>query len=281
MNDVTILGLGLMGSALARACLKAGHKITVWNRTKEKMKPLVADGALGASSVAAAIDAGQVILICVDSYSVSQRLLNTKDVASRLSNRIIVQLSTGTPQAARDASIWFREHNADYIDGEILVLPEDIGSGKAQILLAGPEPVYDLVEPLLRCLGGDLRYFGENIRAPSTLNLGWLCQRFGMLLGAIHGVKLCNSENVSAGDYASLFPETDRVHILARTIQSGNYAKPNVTVHIWQGILERIRNQAHETGINSDFPEFAAGILNKAVMKGYAEEDVAAVFKLL
>ena len=280
MSDVTVLGLGLMGSALARVIQQAGHIITVWNRTTEKVEPFVADGAVGASNVASAVEASPVIIVCVDNYTVTQNLMETANVEPSLSGRVIIQLSTGTPKDAQEAAAWFRKRGADYIDGEILVLPDAVGEDNAQILLAGEKPVYDRVEPLLRCLGGDLRYFGENVRAPSTLNLGWLCQRFGMLLGALHGVSLCESENVSAESYASLFPDGDRVNKLANTIHTEDYGNPSVTVNVWQAILERIKNQADDTGINNDFPEFGAGIIKKGIMAGYAEEDVSALFKV-
>jgi 3-hydroxyisobutyrate dehydrogenase-like beta-hydroxyacid dehydrogenase len=281
MSDVTVLGLGLMGSALARVIRQAEYKITVWNRTAEKMDPFIADGAKGASSVAYAVEASPVIVVCVDNYAVTKNLMAKAGVEPSLSGRAIVQLSTGTPRGAKEADAWFRERGADYIDGEILVLPDEVGEDDTQILLAGQKPVYSQVKPLLRCLGGDLRYFGENVSAPSTLNLGWLCQRLGLLLGALHGVNLCVSEGVGVDSYASLFPDSDRVHMLARTIHSGDYLNPSVTVRVWQAILERIQNQADEAGINNDFPEFGAGIIKKAIMAGYAEEDVSALFKVL
>lgn len=52
MSDISVLGLGSMGAALARALQRAGHRITVWNRSPEKMQSFVANGAKGAPSVA-------------------------------------------------------------------------------------------------------------------------------------------------------------------------------------------------------------------------------------
>ena len=52
MSDISVLGLGSMGAALARALQRAGHRITVWNRSPEKMQPFVANGADGAPAVA-------------------------------------------------------------------------------------------------------------------------------------------------------------------------------------------------------------------------------------
>ena len=45
MSEVSVIGLGAMGSALVRALLRAGHRVTVWNRTSAKAEPLVREGA--------------------------------------------------------------------------------------------------------------------------------------------------------------------------------------------------------------------------------------------
>jgi len=281
MSDVSVLGLGLMGSALARAIQKAGNKITVWNRTKEKMEPFIAKGAEGASSVISAVDASPVVLVCVDNYTVTKNFMNNEHVKSIIPGRVFVQLSTGAPAEAEEAAAWYKELEANYIDGEILALPEEIGADDTQILFAGHEPSFRQYEPMLQCLGGDLRFLGENVRAPSALNLGWLCQRFGMLLGAIHGINLCASENVGADSYASLFAEGDRVYTLARTIYANDYGNPGVTVQVWRAVIERIQKQADTAGIDNNFPEFAAAVLRKAIKAGHAEEDLSALFKVL
>ena len=281
MSEVTVLGLGLMGSALARAVLKAGYKTTVWNRTQEKMEPFIAQGAGGASSVTSAVDASPVVLICVDNYSVTKDLLDNEAVASVMPGKVLAQLSTGSPTIAEEAATWFNSLDVHYIDGEILALPEGIGADDTQILFAGHELSFRQYEPIFQCLGGDLRFLSENVRAPSALNLGWLCQRFGMLLGALHGINLCASENVGADSYASLFAESDRVYTLARTIHTDDYENPSVTVQVWRDVIERIQKQANTVGIDNSFPELAAAFLRKGIKAGYAAEDLSALFKVL
>lgn len=281
MGDISVIGLGLMGGALARTLQQAGHEVTVWNRSPEKMKPYVADGAMGAPSVASAIAGSSFILVCVDNYAVTHSLLGTDDVAPNLSGRTLVQLSTGTPHEARESAEWFSERGVAYVDGAILVLPDDIGKEYAQILFAGPEAAYAKVEPLLQCLGGDLRYVGENVRAAATLNLAWLCQRLGLILGAIHGAHLCESEEIGADAYATMFPDGDRVRMLARDIFEDSYDSPSVTVRAWNEVLQRIQRQAEDAEIDNGFPEFAAGIIERAIAKGYGDEDIAALIKVI
>ena len=65
VSDVSMIGLGAMGSALARAFVGAGHRITVWNRTRRKMRPLVDAGASGAANLIDAIEASPIIVVCI------------------------------------------------------------------------------------------------------------------------------------------------------------------------------------------------------------------------
>ena len=76
MTDVSMIGLGAMGSALARAFLGAGHRVTVWNRTLSKMEPLSALGANAASCVSEAFEASPVIVVCIDNYELSKNLIS-------------------------------------------------------------------------------------------------------------------------------------------------------------------------------------------------------------
>ena len=75
MTDVTMIGLGAMGSALANAFLGAGHDTTVWNRTPSKMDALLALGATGASSISEAVEASPIIVFCVDNYEITRNLI--------------------------------------------------------------------------------------------------------------------------------------------------------------------------------------------------------------
>ncbi len=97
MSQISALGLGLMGSALAHTLRRAGHQITVWNRSPEKMNALVEKGAEGAANVESAVNASRVILVCVDNYAVTREILGSEDVVPLLSDKILIQLSTGTP----------------------------------------------------------------------------------------------------------------------------------------------------------------------------------------
>src|SRR5688572_16260740 len=139
MSEVTVIGLGNMGSALARALLDApqGRAVTVWNRSPEKAAPLVDKGAGLASSLSAAITDSPIIMMCVTNYTAANHILS--EVAANLPGKLLVQFTTGLPKDARAGETWAEEHGVEYLDCAITGSPSSIGSANAHILVAGRE----------------------------------------------------------------------------------------------------------------------------------------------
>jgi 3-hydroxyisobutyrate dehydrogenase-like beta-hydroxyacid dehydrogenase len=108
MSEVTVIGLGHMGSALARVLQQNGCTVTVWNRSPEKAAPLLEMGAALAPSAAAAVIASPLILVCVTNYAASNRILD--EVAADLAGKLLVQFTTGSPQEARASEGWAHAH---------------------------------------------------------------------------------------------------------------------------------------------------------------------------
>ena len=77
MSEISVVGLGLMGAALASQLQQGGHKMTVWNRSPEKMEPFLVEGAEGAYNVVEAVIASPVVLICVEDYAITKTLFET------------------------------------------------------------------------------------------------------------------------------------------------------------------------------------------------------------
>ena len=279
MSDITVIGLGLMGSALANALLSAGHDITVWNRTREKMEPLISAGAHSATSLGEAIQLSPVVLISVSNYEITSQLIGM-DAAAYLDGRSVVQLSSGTPAQAADSEAWFIDRGAGYLDGAILGGPGGIGKDTAQILICGKEPCWNDCEPVLRCLAGRLQYLGENIRAAATLDMAWLAQRYGVFLSTAHALLLCEAEGVSADQFAKTVAG-DRAAEFAAIVHSGDFSNPSATLSVWNAAHEHIRDHAHDMKINTEFPDFVSSLLTRAEGAGYGDEDIAAIIKIL
>lgn len=281
MSDIAVIGLGLMGSALARAIHRTGHELMVWNRSPAKMHPFIDDGAAAAPDAASAIAASPVVVICIDNYRASDSLLQSDEVVPLLNGRTIVQLSTGTPKEAREASQWINARGAAYLDGAILCGPQQIGTGDAQILLSGDEAAYRRAGDLLACLGGRVRYLGANVRAASALDLAWLTTCYGRFMAIIHAANLCRSEDVGLDDFVSLFPDQPNIQSYATVIHEEIFHECTATLQVWGAALKRIQRQGIDANINTEIPDFVAGFFERAVAAGYGEQNVMALVKLL
>ncbi len=285
MSEITMIGLGAMGSALSLALLKAGHELTVWNRTAQKMAPLVELGADGAESVLEAVQASPLIMVCIDNYAATNQLLRSDDVVTHLAGRTVIQLGTGTPKEARDTEIWLKECGADYLDGAIDSYPDGVGAADGRILIAGSKAAFQHSEAVLKCLGGDLRYLGENVGAAAALDLAELSESLGKYAGLVHGARLCEAEGVGADLLASLFPAGNRARELAEIIHAGDFSLGSLydgtTIRVWEEVVQRLQTQARDTGMNGDLPDYLSRLFKRAVAAGHGEEDIAALIKVL
>lgn len=281
MSEVSVLGLGNMGAALARVLQENGRTITVWNRSPEKAAPLMDKGAVLAPSAAEAIKASPLILVCVTNYAAANQILG--EVATNLSGKLLVQFTTGTPQDSRMCEAWAHEHGAEYLDCAIAGSPGSIGTPSAHILLSGREAVFQKAEPVLRILANNLDYKGELIGLASAWEMVLVMHYYGMFLSLFHSVQICQAEGIPLEEYITLLLEQGKNYEkwLCENIQAGNYRETSAPLELWAGAIQNIAQHAQDSGIRAEFPRLAARLFQEAMAAGYGREEVSALFKVL
>ena len=123
-DGVAVLGLGKMGAALAEALLATGHAVTLWNRTAAKAEAFVGRGAMVAEEPADAVRAGGIVVACLDDVDTCREILTDAD----LRGRVLLQVTSGTPEELRALESWAVERGAELVEGMILVYPSEIRS---------------------------------------------------------------------------------------------------------------------------------------------------------
>ena len=284
MRNVTVIGLGAMGSALARTLLKNGFAVTVWNRTAQRAAPLVAAGAAPADTPATAIAASPVTIVCVGNYADTRQVL--EGARSALHGNTLVQLTTGTGAQAEALAAWAREYGADYLDGVIMAYPSEIGDARSVLLVAGKSDVWSRCERILRTLGGGTRYLGESLHLPSTLDGALIAPMLGMVFGMMQGALLCEKEKFSVATYIDLmvagFPvATHQVQHLAQRIATNHFGDTEAALRTYATAMSAMAEDHRARGINVEFIEFMNGLLARAVKAGYGDEELSAVIKVL
>ncbi|ADU52016.1 3-hydroxyisobutyrate dehydrogenase [Thermaerobacter marianensis DSM 12885] len=165
LRRVGWIGLGAMGSRMARNLIKAGFEVAVWNRTPARAEELGRSGAVvKASPVEVAAGSDVVVTMVADPAAVaavargSQGLLAAAGAGRRF---VWVDMSTIGPQAAREFAAEARERGIPFVDAPV---SGSLGAAEeAQlVILAGGEPtVVRELEPLFTALGRKTIYFGE------------------------------------------------------------------------------------------------------------------------
>ncbi|MCZ6724373.1 MAG: NAD(P)-binding domain-containing protein [Gammaproteobacteria bacterium] len=282
MSEITLIGLGSMGQAIAKTLLDHNVALTVWNRTAEKREALVNLGARGESDLGQAISASPLIIICVSDYAITHALLDQSEIVPLLRGKTILQLSTGTPGEVRKAHQWVVEQGGRYLDGSIMVYPQTVGTEAGQLLVSGAEAVYRDCETYLGLLGGDVRYLGEEIGAAAALDLAVVSRLTAITPGVIHGALICEAEGVSLEQFAAMYPPGDRAYSLAMTIHNNDF-ESNIaaSVNVAIGVATSIKRQSQELGINSDFPDFQLSLYKRAVAAGFQNQDTASQIRVL
>jgi 3-hydroxyisobutyrate dehydrogenase-like beta-hydroxyacid dehydrogenase len=285
MSDVTVVGLGAMGSAIAGAFLQAGFATTVWNRSAEKMAPLQAVGATCAPDCASAMGSSPTTVVCIDDYEATRRLLRSDGTGAALAGRTLVQFSTGTPADARAIEALASQLGAHYLDGAILAYPREVGRD-ALIAVAGPAGVFAAQETLLAALSSDLRYLGDAIGGAAALDVAVMSYYVLSHLGLVHAGLICESEGVRRDLLAGVLVDSqpsdaEEIAHLGKSLQNDAFDDPGASVDVYNNILDRILSQARDRAIDLRIPAFAKTIYQEGVDAGIGGQEVVALIKLL
>ncbi|MBP2583784.1 3-hydroxyisobutyrate dehydrogenase-like beta-hydroxyacid dehydrogenase [Streptomyces sp. PvR006] len=203
-TPVTLLGLGAMGTALARTWLAAGHPLTVWNRTPARAEALAAEGAKAVDSAADAVAASTLVLVCLLDDASVEAALDGADLAGK----DLVNLTTTTPAQARARAVWAEERGARYLDGGIMAVPPMVGVPEAggYVFYSGSRELFELHRESLAVPVGTT-YVGEDAGFAALHDVALLSAMYGMFAGVAHAFALIRREDIDPVAFAPLLGE--------------------------------------------------------------------------
>jgi len=276
---VSFLGLGEMGSALAGALLRAGHPTTVWNRDAAKAAPLVAAGAAAAATVADAAEA-ELIVVCLFDHASVHEVLDP--IADRLAGRRLLNLTTTSPDGARELARWSAAIGADYLDGGIMATPEMIGTPQAGVLYSGSRQLYDDHRSVFETWG-TTEYFGDDAGMASLYDLALLSSMYVMFAGFFHGAAMVGAAGVPAKEFAMRAVDWLRAVVpsiteYADVIDGGDYAVPGQQSLEFSNISD-IVDASRAQGISTELVDVVQRLIHRQVDAGHGTDGVARVIE--
>jgi 3-hydroxyisobutyrate dehydrogenase-like beta-hydroxyacid dehydrogenase len=268
-EPVTVLGLGPMGHAIASAFVAAGHPTTTWNRSGNRPTP---DGATRAPDVTEAVTASKVVVVCLLDYNAVRSVLTP--LADALRGRLVVNLTSGSPDAARALASWAAEHDIPYADGAIMTPTMTIGTPSAVTLHSGHST--DALAPL----GGTRTYLGPEPGRAAAFDVALLDIFWTSVAGVAHAFAVARSENIGATELAPLARGiSDLLPIVidnhSARLEENNHAGDFSNLHSAAAGMAHIIETAEARGLDAGVMRAAHALTRRAIDAGHGTDGIS------
>jgi 3-hydroxyisobutyrate dehydrogenase-like beta-hydroxyacid dehydrogenase len=281
--QIAVLGMGKMGRAVAGRLIAGGHDVAIWNRSPDKAKDLVAQGAKEAGSATEAARGAEVVITSLaDDAAVLAVVNGDSGVAVALGvEATFVDMSTVSPETAVTIS--------DLLGGRslaspILGAPSAVESGQAVYLASGSKERFEQLSPVFSSLSEHVRYLSEDVRRAPQLKL---LANYLLLSGiAVLAEMIATAQAVGlAEDVMREFLDAsplvapalrNRLDALVAADHAGWFSTTLGAKDV--GLAEDL---AMREGLRLPIAEVVKQRYEEAAASGYADADVTAVIELM
>jgi 3-hydroxyisobutyrate dehydrogenase len=281
------VGVGLMGAPMTGRLLDAGYGVTVWNRTRAKIEPLLGKGATGAAGPAEVAERSEIVLICLTDADAVEAVVfgagGIKEAAA--ADKLLVDFSSMRPDRARIMAERLRgETGMGWIDAPVSGGVKGAEEGTLAILAGGAAEEIDRVRPVLAHLSQRVTHMGPSGAGQVTK----LCNQVivGSAIATIaEAVRLAEASGVDATILAEAlaggFADSQPLQIFAPRF-AGRVTEP-LLGHVYTMLKDL--DAAGDLGAANLAPlpmaATAAELLRRAAANGHAEEDIGMIMELL
>lgn len=285
MTQVTVLGLGAMGSRMAKSLLKAGHKVTVWNRTAAAAEPLIAEGAATAPSPREAVRASQFVIAMLRDDEASRFVWlhpETGAFAGMDEGAVAIESSTLTVACVRELSRHADDQGVAFLDAPVLGSRPQADAGALIHLAGGHEDVLARTMPLLRCMGSAVHHAGP-VGNGAALKLV-VNALFGIQVAALAELLgVLRKSGVDCAKASEIIGQTPVCSLAAKgalaSMLAGNFA-PMFPVELVHKDFGYVRRLAESSGARMPVGDAAANVMGDAVSRGMGAENLTGVARL-
>jgi 3-hydroxyisobutyrate dehydrogenase-like beta-hydroxyacid dehydrogenase len=279
--QVGYLGLGIMGRPMAANLVKAGHEVSVWNRSAGKE----VEGARTASTPADAARDAEVVWMCVsDTSAVEQILLGPDGVESVLKEGMIVaDSSTISPNATRRFAEAVRAKGADYVDAPMTGSKVGAEAGQLVFIVGGNEETIARLQPLFTAMGKANVRMGDVGKGQSA-KLGMNLMIAMTFEGFAEGLTLAKKLGVDPADFIGLIQQTmvrsGVIDYKAPFVLKHDFS-PNFPLRLMHKDIHLMLEAAKEARVKLPAIETVDEIYEIASEEGQDDLDYAATLALL
>ena len=170
--EIGLIGLGNMGSGIAKSLLRAGHQLIVYNRTRSRAETLRSHGATVVDSIAQACRGEAVLTMLADDAAVESVVFGEGGILASLPRGgLHISLSTISVALSDKLAEEHTKAGQEYVAAPVFGRPEAAEAGKLFVVAAGLKKSIDRSRPLLEALGPKLAVIGEPPSMANTVKL--------------------------------------------------------------------------------------------------------------
>jgi 3-hydroxyisobutyrate dehydrogenase-like beta-hydroxyacid dehydrogenase len=283
---IGFIGLGTMGSRMAANLQKHGHSLVVFNRTRGKAEPLLAEGATWANSpadLAAQVEIIFTMLARPD--TVEEAALGKDGFLPRLEKgRVWVDCSTVDPSFSRKMAAAAQARGIRFLDAPVTGSKSPAEQAKLIFWVGGDAADLQACRPLLECMGSRIVHcggqgMGASLKMVMNQVLGTEMAAFaeGLILGQSLGLsREVLFDALFTGPAAAPF-----VAVKRERIEAGNFGEADFALRWLQKDLHLAAASAYETGVAMPLTNAAKEIYRLAIREGHGDEDISAIYGYL
>ncbi|WP_189447226.1 NAD(P)-dependent oxidoreductase [Streptomyces abikoensis] len=280
---VTVIGLGPMGQAMVTAFLENGHPVTVWNRTASKADELVAKGAVLAPSIEDALKANELVVLSLTDYDAMYAILEPATAA--LDGRVLINLSSDTPEKARAAFEWAAGHGAKHVTGGVQVPPPLIGKEGSSTYYSGPRDVFDTYKETLEVLTA-ADYRGEDPGLAAMYYQAQMIIFWTSMLSFYQALALGKANGVSAKEllpYASnmmtMMPHF--LELYTQHVDNAEYPGDVDRLAMGAASVDHILHTSEDAGVDTTLLKAVQDIFQRGMGKGFEGNSFSSLIEVL
>jgi 3-hydroxyisobutyrate dehydrogenase len=284
-ENLGFIGIGLMGRPMVLRLLAAGHEVTVWNRSRDKLAPVLEKGAKAAASPADVARAAGIVMMCVTDQKAAEEVLFSAAgiAASGKKNLLVIDFSSIAPASAREFSRKLNEVNISMIDAPVSGGVPGAEKGTLAVMAGGRAEDIERARPVVMQLAQRFTRMGDAGAGQVTK----LCNQVivGSLLPVLaDAVRLAEAAGVDAkrlpealkGGFADSLP----LQIFGARMAARDFEPPLSAADILLKDLENAAGVARELGVPLTMAHAAAELYRQLKAQGRGGQDPAVLVDL-
>jgi 3-hydroxyisobutyrate dehydrogenase-like beta-hydroxyacid dehydrogenase len=280
--DAGLIGLGGMGTGMAKSLLRAGHRVTVFNRTQSRAEALRADGANVAATVADACRSGIVMTMVADDAALESQVFGDGGILASLP-RGGIHISCSTISVALSDRLTAAHTAAgqEFISCPVFGRPEAAEAGRLAVVAAGPADAVNRCKPLFESLGPKVLVLGEK---PSLANVVKLSGNFliaSVLESLSEAVAFARKSGVDAATLMDFLTSTLFNAPVYKTygglIVEGNYDKVGFALPLGLKDVRLVLQAAEAKSVPMPIASVVRDRFLTAIARGNANKDWSAL----